>query len=60
MKTEVGKWNPFKSLRKPSGAEDSADQATGTRSPRHRMPDWPDMSRLFSVEPWRAMGWIFA
>ncbi|PLP97978.1 Hsp20/alpha crystallin family protein [Cupriavidus pauculus] len=56
MKTEVGKWNPFKFLRKSSGDEASVNEATGTTTPRHRVPEWPDMSRFFSGEPWRAMG----
>lgn len=56
MKTEVGKWNPFKFLRKSSGTEERGSQAAETPAPRHRLTDFPDVSRLFSIEPWRAMG----
>lgn len=58
MKTELGKWNPFKFLRrttadKPSRA--SGDESSNVSVPRHGLPDWPDVSRYFSGDPWRAM-----
>ncbi|KAI3592086.1 hypothetical protein D9X30_2971 (plasmid) [Cupriavidus sp. U2] len=56
MKTEVGKWNPFKFLRKFSADETGVNGATETTTPSRLVPEWPDMSRFFSGEPWRAMG----
>lgn len=56
MKTEVGKWNPFKFLRKFSVGQENVNGTTGATTPGHRVPEWPDMSRFFSGEPWRAMG----
>ncbi|MCY1285832.1 Hsp20/alpha crystallin family protein [compost metagenome] len=58
MKTELGKWNPFKFLRrttaeKPSRA--SRDESSNVAVPRHGLPDSPDVSRYFSGDPWRAM-----
>jgi HSP20 family protein len=58
MKTELGKWNPFKFLRrttadKPSRA--SGDESSNVSVPKHGLPDWPDVSRYFSGDPWRAM-----
>nr|WP_315591861.1 Hsp20/alpha crystallin family protein [uncultured Cupriavidus sp.] len=54
MKTELGKWNPFKFLRRNVDEKGSVDEPTDEGS-RHRMPDWPT-SRFFSANPWRAMG----
>lgn len=56
MKTEVGKWNPFKFLRRSSGDQANVNEGSGTTTPRHRVAEWPDMSRFFSSDPWRAMG----
>ena len=54
MKTEL-KWNPFKFLRKTSADKPAANEAPGTVPPRHRVPEWTDVSRFFSGDPWRAM-----
>ena len=55
MKTEL-KWNPFKFLRKTTDEKPAANESSGAVPPRHRLPEWPDVSRIFSGDPWRAMG----
>ncbi|MDW3687809.1 Hsp20/alpha crystallin family protein [Cupriavidus sp. CV2] len=56
MKTELGKWNPFKFLRKTTSDKQPMGDASDVPATRHGTPDWPDVSRLFSSDPWRAMG----
>ncbi|MCY0853278.1 Hsp20/alpha crystallin family protein [Cupriavidus sp. D39] len=56
MKTELGKWNPFKFLRKTTTEKQPMEDASNVPASRHGTPDWPDVSRLFSSDPWRAMG----
>ncbi|SPA56249.1 Molecular chaperone Hsp20 [Cupriavidus taiwanensis] len=56
MKTDLGKWNPFKFLRRPAAEKPSSDEPSNVPVPRHRASEWPDVARLFSGEPWRAMG----
>lgn len=56
MKTELGKWNPFKFLRRTAADKRTEGESTNVPAPRHWTPDWPDVSRLFSGDPWRAMG----
>lgn len=56
MKTELGKWSPFKFLRKTTADKQPMGNAPNVPAPRHGTPDWPDVSRLFSSDPWRAMG----
>ncbi|MCA8100012.1 Hsp20/alpha crystallin family protein [Burkholderia contaminans] len=54
MNVDPKKWNPFKFLR---GATRKPD-AQGPDSPTAGEPwraSWPDVSRLFSREPWRTM-----
>ncbi|WP_373376896.1 Hsp20/alpha crystallin family protein [Cupriavidus nantongensis] len=59
MKTELGKWNPFKFLRKTTEEKSPADTTAGGIPTRHRGGEWPDVSRFFAGEPWRAMGDFF-
>lgn len=57
MSNELNKWNPFKFLRKTSNDKPAADTGEPAgQAPRHWMTEWPDVSRLFSSDPWRAMG----
>ncbi|GCB06529.1 Hsp20/alpha crystallin family protein [Ralstonia sp. SET104] len=56
MKTELGKWNPFKFLRRTSADKLPGAEESNAPAPRHWAPEWPDVSRLFSGDPWRAMG----
>ncbi|WP_042875979.1 Hsp20/alpha crystallin family protein [Cupriavidus necator] len=56
MKTELGKWKPFKFLRRATADKPSREASSpNVPAPKDRPPDWPDVSRLFSGEPWRAM-----
>lgn len=58
MKKEFGKWGSFKFRRKTATSKASPDDApAGSASQsQDRSPEWPDLSRLFSADPWRAMG----
>lgn len=56
MKTEFGKWHPFRFLRKAAATKPSPDDPPAGHSGQHRSPEWPDFSRFFSSDPWRAMG----
>lgn len=58
MNTELKKWNPFKFLRKATDKRASEDTSNAP-VPKHWSPEWPDVSRLFSGDPWRAMGEFF-
>lgn len=58
MNTELKKWNPFKFLRKVADKRPT-EGASSTSAPKHWSPDWPDVSRLFSSDPWRTMGEFF-
>jgi len=51
MNTELKKWELFKFQRKSAGDKPEDEPDT-----RQWPGDWPDLSRLFSSEPWRAMG----
>ncbi|KVE75898.1 Hsp20/alpha crystallin family protein [Burkholderia cepacia] len=58
MNTDLKKWNPFKFLR---GTARKSD-AEGTESPptdEQWRAWWPDIPRLFSRDPWRAMEAFF-
>ena len=60
MNTEPKKWNLFKFLRgsgrKPDSDSDSAQSSPASESGR---VSWPDIPRLFSRDPWRAMEEFF-
>lgn len=56
MKTELGKWNPFKFLRKSTADVQSRGEPPDLPAPKHWSPDRLDASDLFSGDPWRAMG----
>ncbi|MEZ0605680.1 Hsp20/alpha crystallin family protein [Paraburkholderia sp. IW21] len=58
MNTDLKKWNPFKFLRK-TGDRSATDEAANAPAPRHWPAEWPEVSRLFSGDPWRAMGEFF-
>ncbi|WP_454743444.1 Hsp20/alpha crystallin family protein [Cupriavidus necator] len=55
MKTDLGRWNPFKFLRRTAADKPSEHESTNAPAPRHWAPEWPDVSRVFSGDPWRAM-----
>ncbi|WP_201777361.1 hypothetical protein [Cupriavidus basilensis] len=44
MKTELGKWNPFKFLRKTTSDKQPMGDASNVPAPRHGTPDWPDVA----------------
>lgn len=55
MNTDPKKWNPFKFLRG-SARKSDADENSETPSANEQWrASWPDIQRLFSREPWRAM-----
>ncbi|MXN75322.1 Hsp20 family protein [Burkholderia sp. 4701] len=58
MNTDLKKWNPFKFLRGAVRKSDAEDQ----ESPQTGEPwraSWPDIPRLLSREPWRAVEEFF-
>src|SRR5258708_26958446 len=56
MNTELSKWNPFKFLRKTQTDKQGVQASTSSQTSKHRLAEWLDVSRLFSSDPWRAMG----
>ena len=54
MNTDPKKWNPFKFLRG-SGRKPEADSAQSPPDSEPSRVPWPDISRLFPRDPWRAM-----
>jgi HSP20 family protein len=54
MNTDRRKWNPFKFLRGSAGKPDPASPQGQPASEQWRAA-WPDISRVFSRDPWRAM-----
>ena len=61
MNPDLKKWNSFKFARRTGKTGDGPD-ANDTSGPlpfRLWPPEWPDVSRLFSGDPWRTMGEFF-
>jgi HSP20 family protein len=58
MNTDPKKWNLFKFLRG-SGRKPDADSAQRPPDGEPSHAPWPDISRLFSRDPWRAMEDLF-
>ncbi|WP_365369544.1 hypothetical protein, partial [Streptomyces sp. NPDC086122] len=54
MNVDPKKWNPFKFLRGATRKPD-AEGPDSTPAGESWRASWPDVSRLFSREPWRAM-----
>lgn len=54
MNTDPKKWNPFKFLRD-SGRKPDADSPQSPPASEPWRVGWPDIPRLFSRDPWRAM-----
>ena len=54
MNTDLKKWNPFKFLRS-SGSKPEADSPQSPPASDQWCVGWPDISRLFSRDPWRTM-----
>jgi HSP20 family protein len=52
MNTDLKKWNPFKFLR---GSGSKADSPQSPPASDQWRVGWPDISRLFSRDPWRTM-----
>ena len=57
MKYDLSKWNPFKFMRKTSDEKRNESQAPlALATAAGGMPaTWPDLSRLFSADPFRLM-----
>jgi len=58
MNTDPKKWNPFKFLRG-SARKQQADSAPDTPASEQWRAAWPDISRLFPRDPWRAVEEFF-
>jgi HSP20 family protein len=56
MNTDLSKWNPFKFLRKTQTEKTGEQSSTNAPTSKHWLAEWPDVSRFFSSDPWRAMG----
>ncbi|CAB3697347.1 Hsp20/alpha crystallin family protein [Paraburkholderia rhynchosiae] len=58
MNTDLKKWNPFKFLRR---TDRNADPNSGESAPAGEpwRASWPDIPRIFSREPWRAVEEFF-
>src|SRR5260370_37366785 len=56
MNTDLSKWNPFKFLRKTQTEKAGEQTSSSAATSKHWLAEWPDVSRLFSADPWRAMG----
>ena len=56
MNTDLSKWNPFKFLRKTQTEKAGEQPSSSAPTSKHWLAEWPDVSRLFSSDPWRAMG----
>src|SRR5260370_9004948 len=56
MNTDLSKWNPFKFLRKTQAEKAGEQPSSSAPTSKHWLAEWPDVSRLFSSDPWRAMG----
>jgi HSP20 family protein len=54
MNTDPKKWNPFKFLRG-SGRTPGTDSPQSSADGEPSRVGWPDIPRLFSRDPWRAM-----
>jgi HSP20 family protein len=54
MNTDLKKWNPFKFLRG-SGRKPGTDSPQSPADGEPSRVGWPDIPRLFSRDPWRAM-----
>ncbi|CAH2808953.1 MAG: Molecular chaperone (small heat shock protein) [uncultured Paraburkholderia sp.] len=54
MNTNLKKWNPFKFLRTAARKSDADGPESPPASETGR-PSWPEITRLFSGEPWRAV-----
>ena len=58
MNTDPKKWNPFKFLRGAARKSDTDGPESAPTSEQWRA-SWPDIPRLFSREPWRAVEEFF-
>src|ERR1700712_5562956 len=58
MNPDLKKWNPFKFLRG-SGHKSDSDSPHDPPASEQWRGAWPDLQRLFSRDPWRAMEDIF-
>ncbi|MDN7887990.1 Hsp20/alpha crystallin family protein [Burkholderia cepacia] len=58
MNTDLKKWNPFKFLRG-TARKSNAEGAESTPTGEQWRASWPDIPRLFSRDPWRAMEAFF-
>jgi len=58
MNTDPKKWNPFKFLRG-AGRKSDADSDQGSPNNEPWRTSWPEIPRLFSREPWRAVEEFF-
>ncbi|WP_269501363.1 Hsp20/alpha crystallin family protein [Burkholderia sp. IMCC1007] len=58
MNPDLKKWNPFKFLRGAARKSDAEGAENPPTSEPWRAP-WPDIQRLFSREPWRAVEELF-
>ncbi|MFM0011782.1 Hsp20/alpha crystallin family protein [Paraburkholderia sediminicola] len=56
MNTDLSKWNPFKFLRKAQTEKSGEQSSSGTPTSKQWLAEWPDVSRLFSSDPWRVIG----
>ncbi|MFL9986095.1 Hsp20/alpha crystallin family protein [Paraburkholderia sediminicola] len=56
MNTDLTKWNPFKFLRKAQTEKSGEQSSSGTPTSKQWLAEWPDVSRLFSSDPWRVIG----
>jgi len=54
MNADLKKWNPFKFLRGSGRKPDAGSPQSPSASDPWRA-GWPDIARLFSRDPWRAM-----
>ncbi|RQS63554.1 Hsp20/alpha crystallin family protein [Burkholderia sp. Bp8963] len=52
MNMDLQKWNPFKFLRNTDEKPDAAGKGNSTALTSW-LSDWPDISRLMSLDPWR-------
>ena len=59
MSTDRKKWNPFKFLRGAARKSDADENQETPSADEQWRAFWPDMPRLFSREPWRAVEGFF-
>ncbi|NPT39583.1 Hsp20/alpha crystallin family protein [Paraburkholderia xenovorans] len=56
MTTDLSKWNPFKFLRKAQTGNNGDRPSPDAPATKNWLTEWPEVSRLFSSDPWRVMG----